>query len=99
MRLATEGLTEAQAVVAETARHLGIALANMACLLNPELIILTGGVMRSGHDLLTAISEIVTQLAPYPPRIVLSELQEQAGVLGAVALVLEAARRSIHVEA
>lgn len=99
MRLAAEGHKEAQAVVTETARHLGIALANMSCLLNPELIILTGGVMRSGHVLLTAIREIVAQIAPYPPRIVLSELKEQAGVLGAVALVLEAARRSIHVEA
>ncbi|MDB4894882.1 MAG: family transcriptional regulator, partial [Firmicutes bacterium] len=99
MRLATAGEPKAEAVVAETARHLGIALANMACLLNPELIILTGGVMRSGQVLLQAIQEIVAHLAPYPPRIVLSELKEQAGVLGAVALVLEAARRSIHVEA
>jgi glucokinase len=99
LHLAAQNDPRAQAVVAETARHLGIALANMACLLNPELIILTGGVMRSGEVLLQAIQEIVAHLAPYPPRIVLSELKEQAGVLGAVALVLEAARRSIHVEA
>lgn len=99
MRLAAEGEPRAQTVVDDTAKHLGIAVANMACLLNPELVILTGGVMQSASLLLDQIRTIVERLVPYSPRIVLSELKEEAGVVGAVALVLEAARRSIFVEA
>jgi glucokinase len=98
LRLAASGEPAAQAVVTETVQHLGLALANMAMLLNPEVVILTGGVMRSPEMLLGPIREVVERLAPYPPHIVLSELKDQAGVLGGVALVLEAARRSIHVE-
>lgn len=99
MRLAEEGDAAAQRVVQETAELLGVAIADMVCLLNPELVILTGGVMRSGHLLLEPIRRILERLAPYPPRLVLSELREDAGVLGGVALVLDAKRRSIQVEA
>ncbi|MFZ5816336.1 MAG: ROK family transcriptional regulator [Bacillota bacterium] len=98
MRLAESGNEAARRVVLETAEHLGLAIANMACLLDPELVILTGGVMRSAHLLLEPIRAVVERLAPYPPHIRLSELKEEAGVLGGVALVLEANRRSVLVE-
>jgi glucokinase len=62
------------------------------------MVIMTGGVMRSADLLLPGIKKIVDHLVPYPPQIVLSELQDEAGVIGAAALVLEAPRRSIYVE-
>ncbi len=95
MQLAREGHPAAMAVVEETARHLGLAIANMAVLLNPELVILTGGVMRAADLLLEPITAAVHHLVPYPPQIQLSELKEEAGVLGAVALVLESGRTVI----
>lgn len=98
-KLAEGGDPAAQAVIRETVEHLGMAVANMACLLDPEVVILTGGVMRSAHLLLDPICEVVGRMVPYPPRIVLSELKEEAGILGGVALVLEANRRSVLVEA
>ncbi|MFZ5824096.1 MAG: ROK family transcriptional regulator [Bacillota bacterium] len=99
MRLAREGNPAALTVVRETVEHLGLAITNMACLLDPELVILTGGVMRSADLLLDPIREVLDRLVPYPPRLVLSELEEEAGVLGGVALVLETNRRSVLVEA
>lgn len=99
MRLAMAGNPTAQSVVTETVEYLAIAIANMACLLDPEMVILTGGVLRSAALLLDPIRTAVERLVPYPPRIVLSELREEAGILGGVALVLEANRRSILVEA
>jgi glucokinase len=99
MRLAAEENPTAKAVLDETVRHIGIALANMATLLNPELVILTGGVMRSADLLIEPIREMVHRLTPYPPKIVVSQLLEEAGVLGAAALVLEATRRSIRLDA
>lgn len=98
-RLAAEGNPQARQVVDEAAKHLGLALANMISLLNPQLLILTGGVMRSQNQLVGPIRAIIERLVPYPPTIVVSELVEEAGVLGAAGLVLEAARRSILVEA
>jgi len=99
MRLAAEGNEAALQVVHETAEHLGLAIANMVCLLDPEKVILTGGVMRSADLLLEPIRDVVNRIVPYHVPIVLSELKEEAGVMGGVALVLEANRRSIHVEA
>lgn len=99
MRMAAAGDPRAVAIVNETVQHIGLAIANMVLLVNPEMVILTGGVMRSADLLLPGISEIITRLVPYPPQVVLSELKEEAGVLGAVSLVLEADRRSIKVEA
>ncbi len=99
MRLAAEGNPAAQQVVTETAEHLGLAIANMICLLDPEKVLLTGGVMRSADLLLQPIRDVIARIVPYPTPIVLSELKEDAGILGGVALVLEANRRSIHVEA
>ena len=62
---------------------LGIAIANLSSLLDVERVVLSGGITRAGSILLDPIKEIVEALAPYPPEIVISELQETAGVLGA----------------
>ncbi len=99
MRLAVGGDPAALRVVTETAEHLGLAIANMICLLDPEMVILTGGVMRSADQLLEPIRDVIARIVPYQVPLVLSELKEDAGIFGGVALVLDANRRSIHVEA
>ena len=70
-------------IIEETTRMLGIAIANLSSLLDVERVVLSGGITRAGSILLDPIKEIVEALAPYPPEIVISELQETAGVLGA----------------
>lgn len=80
----------------ETAEMLGVALANAAALLDPEVIVLGGGVARAPERLLLEpVRRIVETLVPYPPKVVVSALGEQAGVLGAVAIALDARRSSI----
>lgn len=80
-------------IVAETALHLASALAGAICLLDPEVVVLTGGVMRAGELLAAPIRRHVEALTPYLPEIVLSTLGLRAGVLGAAALVLEEERQ------
>jgi len=81
-------------VLAETARYLGAAIANLINLLNPETIILSSWVAaRLGQPLLTEVQAAVARHALRRPlsatRIVLSKLPGDPVSLGAAALALE----------
>ena len=80
----------AREVFKETGRWLGIGCANLINLLNPELIIIGGGVMASGEVLLGHAGDFARQYA-FPPsyadcRIVQSKLWPDAGMIGAALL-------------
>lgn len=85
----------AQEIVKEVARYLGIAIANLINLFNPELIILGGPVGRAGHVLLDPLQEEVRRRAMVYPlsvaRIVTSALGPDTGAIGAAVLVLQRA--------
>jgi glucokinase-like ROK family protein len=80
-------------VMAESSQILGMAVANMVCLLNPELVVMTGGVMKAGDVIFQPLQEAIRRIVPYDVRIAVSQLREDAGILGAVALVLDAKQR------
>ncbi len=86
----------AQENLRETTQTLGVMMGNLASLLNVERIVVGGGVSRAGEDLIGGMREIVEKMAPYPPEIVVSALQEDAGILGAVAGVLESNKLSLR---
>ncbi|HOK32730.1 MAG TPA: ROK family transcriptional regulator [Limnochordia bacterium] len=86
---AKEGDEYCQRLVEKTTTLLGILCANMASLLDVEKIVIGGGVSRVGQQILAPIQDIVGKLTPYPPEIFLSEQQEDAAILGAVAGVLD----------
>lgn len=92
---AEEGDALAQQVVHETAIYLGIAVANLVNLFNPELIVLGGPVGQSGHILLETVqAEAQRRAMAYPfsaTRIVTSTLGSDAGAIGAAVLVLQRA--------
>lgn len=80
----------------ETAEVVGVALANLCSLMDPEVLVVGGGVSRAPRTLfLDPVRQIIETLVPYPPRVVPSQLGEQAGILGAVATVLDSRRNSI----
>lgn len=87
---AVHGHEAARAVFEETGRYLGIACANLMNLLNPEAIVVGGGVMASGELLLNAAREEARRRA-FPPSaldcpIVQSRLWPDAGTIGAAML-------------
>jgi predicted NBD/HSP70 family sugar kinase len=59
-------------------------------LLDPEVIIINGGVSRSGDLLIEPLKKRLKGLVPFEPRIMRSELGALAPVLGAVMMVLDA---------
>lgn len=90
---ATNGDALAQQIVLETANYLAHAIGNAVSLLNPQMVILGGGVSEVGDVLLNPVRERVFDYClPFysrPLKIVTAQLGYDAGVRGAVALAME----------
>ncbi len=73
----------------DTAKFLGVGLANLINLLNPELVVIAGGVTRAGDHLFEPLRAEVRRrafrVAEQSCRIAPAALGVQAGVVGAVA--------------
>lgn len=76
----------ASAVVDRVIDYLAIAVANIACLLNPERIVVGGGVPNGNPQVIDAIRERVTGRIPDLPEIVPAALGDDAVLIGAIAL-------------
>ncbi|MEO0023269.1 MAG: ROK family protein, partial [candidate division WOR-3 bacterium] len=73
-------------VVEETGRLLGLGIYNALMILDPEIIVLGGGISRLGRPLLRAVRKSVNSRLYGTNRrfrIVLSKLVDDAGILGA----------------
>ena len=95
---ARDGDALAQEIVTETVDYLAEAVANVACILNPDMIILGGGLTRSDDLLLEPIKERVCRVVPFVPKIVLTQLGDDAVLRGAIALAIRATREDISVQ-
>ncbi len=88
---ARDGDKLAEKVVEEVSFHLGFALANIGNTLNPEKIVLGGGVSKAGSILVNAVNENFAKFAFSSVRdstnLVLATLGNDAGVLGAAWLI------------
>ncbi|HEV2180216.1 MAG TPA: ROK family protein [Gemmatimonadaceae bacterium] len=76
-------------VVRDTARFLGTGIANLLNTVNPDVVVITGGVTRAGDRLFEPLRAEVKRRAFRPAvaacRIVPGKLEGTAGVVGAVA--------------
>jgi glucokinase len=88
---AREGDAAAEGVVIEMADRIAEGVAVLACVLNPAVVVVGGGLSKAGAALLEPLERAVQKLIPLPPRLVLSPLGEQAVALGALRLALETA--------
>lgn len=81
----------ALAVIDEMAHYIGIALANIATILNPKVIVIGGGVSKAGDFLINRIIDAFQKTAFKPVLddcvIKLAELSNDAGIYGAHWLV------------
>lgn len=89
---ALEGDALALDILRQTGRYLGIGLANVINTLNPERVIVGGGVAKAARFIMGPLKETVAARALDTPArsttIVTAKLGDQATVIGAVALVL-----------
>lgn len=85
---ASNGAAWAKAVVDETVDLLAVGLGNISVILDPEIIVLSGGVIESNIDWPQRISDRLNGVIPTVPPIVTSTLGARATALGATQLVL-----------
>jgi len=99
VRLAVEGDPGCQRVVADAGRSIGIAVANLCNLINPELIVVGGELSLAGDLLLDPMREVVwrsaIRSAAETAQIVPGILGDRAELLGALALILRDSDRFI----
>ena len=84
---------DADAVWADAVRALALGLATTTLMLDPELIVLGGGVSRAGAALTEPVRALTAELLAWrdAPRIELSTLGSDAGRIGASVLAFRAA--------
>ncbi|MGJ9382769.1 ROK family transcriptional regulator [Salipaludibacillus sp. CF4.18] len=89
---AVEGDTVSREILEEAGEYLGIGILNLIHLINPQMIILGGGVSQASDFLLKPINEVVSARAlsdrAKKTEIVVSKLGEEGSLIGAVTLVL-----------
>ncbi|WP_099159527.1 ROK family transcriptional regulator [Virgibacillus ndiopensis] len=90
--LATEGDEASAKLLHETGTYIGIGLTNLIHIFNPRKIVLSGGVTKAKQFILEPTQEAIKDraLTPQAKRtdVVITELGEDATILGAVALLL-----------
>jgi len=93
VKLARRGDPRARKVLAEAGDALGLALANLVDILNPQMIVIGGGVAAAGSLLLAPARETMTRwaqpLAVKQVRISCSRLGARAGLLGVAKLCFD----------
>ena len=81
----SSGDPKAADIIREFVIRLSIVIANAICILNPEKVVLGGGVSESLQPMIYEIAETVGQLIPMKADICLATLGSRAGALGAIA--------------
>lgn len=95
---ARRGEVWAKQVVKETVHYLALAIANISAILNPEVVVLGGGMARSADLLIEPILGCLEGTIPFVPRLVASPLGRRAAAMGAVMLVLNGAMGHVVVK-
>lgn len=90
---ALQGDTLSCQIMEETGRYLGIAIASLVNILNPEMVVICGGVSQAGEMIFRPLREEVKIRALQVPaervKIVSGILGDNAGVIGAAYVALQ----------
>lgn len=86
---ARQGHRGAKEIITRFAERVAVVIINLISVLDPEVIILGGGVSQSADLFLPLVKELVFRHAPVQPEIVAAGLGAEAGMYGAIALALK----------
>ncbi|MFB3162372.1 ROK family transcriptional regulator [Neobacillus sp. 179-J 1A1 HS] len=85
----SKGSSEAVPIINDFIVELSIGIANVTSLLNPEIVIIGGGVSESMKIVINKIQDLVNKLTPIKTNIKLASLGGDAGALGAIAYTFQ----------
>lgn len=79
-------------LVDDTIDLLAVHLANLVVALDPERVVLAGGLMRQAGVVLPRVRRLFERVVPFPPQVCLASVPDDAGLAGALATARAAAR-------
>jgi glucokinase len=88
---AAAGEEPAMELVEEESQRIAAIAASVCAIVDPETVILTGGV-GANTVLVARVSELIGDLAPFPPAVIRSALGERASLVGALAVAVRTAQ-------
>jgi glucokinase len=80
--------TQAKELVTAALDELSMHVANLAIAFDPQRVAVGGGLVRSADVLLPALRDRLAAAVPFPPELVPARFDQDASLLGAVALAL-----------
>jgi glucokinase len=95
-KAAADGDEAARRAVDETATLIGIAVANVAAVLDPSLIVLGGAVMAQDGPLICAVRAVVERIARAPVDLAVSALGKDAPLCGCLLVAATEARQQVR---
>jgi glucokinase len=90
------GDAQAQRIVDDTVKLIGMATANLDVVLDPSLIILGGSLVAQAPEVIDQVRRIVARIVPTPSRIVEPALAEEAPLWGSVLMATTEARERLR---
>jgi predicted NBD/HSP70 family sugar kinase len=95
-RAAASGDAAARATVDAAGTIMGIAAANVCCVLDPSLVVLGGSVIAQGGALVDRVRSVVGKVIPTPPPVVASDLDKDAPLWGSLLVATHEARARLR---
>ncbi len=92
--LYAQGSTESVPIIKNFITEISVVIANVVSLLNPEFVIIGGGVSESMGVVIDEIQAMVHDLTPIKTQVRLATLGGKAGALGAIAYTYEQVEQS-----
>ena len=86
---ATEGDRRGLDVAEELGSRIAQGIAAAVCVVNPELVVLSGGMSLAGETLLTIVDDQLSSLVPVVPKLALSLFGVESVVVGAIQHALD----------
>jgi glucokinase len=74
------------ALIDEAVRRLAQTIANLCITLDPELVVIGGGMMGATARILPSVAAMLSRAVPFPPRLASARFVDDAPLLGALAL-------------
>lgn len=87
---AKQGNNAAQKVVTDVYKYLGLGISSLFCILNPEIVVIGGGMAEEGQEFLDEVTRNVTRLIPLKVKLGLSKTGAYGGAVGSALSVFYA---------
>jgi glucokinase len=83
-----------RAILDEAINVLSMVVANLCTTLDPERVVVGGGLMRAGQHILPRVTAEIARTVPFPPTVVAARFVDDASLLGALALALDSVTKA-----